>query len=98
MDGRIDVSIVTNSDIRTASSSAHARASAGTNPRVTVCSDASPNGCIDVSTDLRIDRSLDASTDDRIDSSLHEPFALHCPAASPRADGGGAAFRRTFCY
>ena len=72
MDGRIDVSIVTNSDIRTASSSAHARASAGTNPRVAVCSDASTNGCIDVSTDVRIDHCLDASTDDRIDPSLHD--------------------------
>ena len=95
MVGRIDASIVISSDVRTASRSAHACASAGTIPRIAVRSGASPNGCFDVGTDVRTEHSFDTSTDDPIAPSLNKPFALHCPDASPRAAGGGAVFRRT---
>ena len=52
----------------------------------------------DVCAIARIDLSIDVSTDGRIDASLDEPSAIHYPDASPRAAGGGAAFRRTFRY
>ena len=44
----------------------------------------------------RLDPNSDVSTDDRIHASRDEPSAMHCPDASSRALGGGAAFRRTF--
>ena len=52
----------------------------------------------DVCASVRADPSIDANTVGRIGARPDEPSAIHYPVASPRAAGGGAAFRRTFRY